>query len=491
MRIVAMSLKTSLGISKQYKKKAERIIFDAPVSIFEPINPELVALKLKLKEEAKDLGERNLPKTEQSTRSGTAEISVDNEIQRVVTGYYEAAISKIQHLEEVTDREKKEVPQRINETRLLPFQFNQEVNTYLNNNATEFARSKKDYELNRQEYEAFRKENNLQRTANIRTDKIYSWAAAIIVIFIEVLLNYSFFSENLEGGAWAGMKFAFFCSAFNVGLAAMIGYWIIRNVNHVKPTRKAFGWFGVIFALTSVITIGLAVGHLRDAMQIPLDELEQLGQTVASVALTSFKENMWGLNDIYSWILFGLTVLFGVGACIDGYLYDDPYPGYSNVAKKFILASEDWAGELEARRNDINDIQKKYVELITTQVHACDNGLECINKSKLDKEQTLTAYNAALRSADKAFQTLVSLFRSENTKHRTTPAPAYFEDFIVLDLKKLPDVIVSDDDKNEIQDLVKEVKLLHSETTSIREKIIAAFNEQEAKIQLEKEKMNV
>ena len=50
---------------------------------------------------------------------------------------------------------------------------------------------------------------------------------------------------------------------------------------------------------------------------------------------------------------------------------------------------------------------------------------------------------------------------------------------------------MSDDDKNEIQDLVKEVKLLHSETTSIREKIIVAFNEQEAKIQLEKEKMNV
>lgn len=487
------SLATSFGIRKQVSKKEERIIVDAPVSIFEPITPEYVALKLKLKEEAKDLGERNLPKSDQSTRSGTAEMSVDNEIQRVVTEYYETAISKIQHLEEVIDKEKKEAKQKISQTRLLPFQFDQEVNTYLNNNATNFIKSKKDFELIKQEYEAFRTENRLKRTCNIRSfnHKLISWLFAIIVIFGEVALNFSFFAENLEGGALAGAKYAFFCSAFNVSIAAMIGYWIIRFVNHVKPAKKIFGWFGVFLAFSCIILIGFGVGHLRDAMQIPIEDLEQANETVASIALSSFQNNVFELTDMYSWILVGLTMLFGTGSCIDGYLYDDAYPGYSKIAKKFNIASDDWSGELEERRNDINDIQKSYVEKITTHIHACDNGLECINKSRLDKEQTLIAYEAARRSADKAFQTLVSLFRSENTKYRTEPAPKYFEDPIILDLSELPRVIVASDDTNEFKALVNEVNSLHSETQNIRSEIIRAFNEQEAKIQLEKEKMNV
>lgn len=482
-----MSLKTSLGIKNQRIKSKERIIVDAPVSIFEPINPELVALKLKLKEEAQALGERELPKSDQSVRTGTAEMCVDNEVQRVVTEYYEAAISKIQHLEEVNDREKKEVSQKITQTRLLPDQFNQEVNTYLNNNATNFAAIKKEYSLTKQEYETFRQENKLERTANIRSSlhKIFSWVAAIAVILIEVALNYSFFAENLEGGAVAGMRYAFFCSAINVGLAASIGYWIIRNINHVNSTRKAFGWFGVFLAIFCVCMIGFGVGHIRDAMQTS-DPMY-----AAEIALRNFQNGFWKLKDIYSWVLFGLTVLFGSFACIDGYCYDDPYPGYSKIAQKFNQISEDWAGELEARRNDINEIQKDFVERITTQVHACDNGLECINKTKLDKEQTLLAYDAALRSADKAFQTLVSLFRSENTKYRSTSAPAYYEDPIILDLQKLPPVVVADDDQLEVEMLKTEVKRLHSETQGIRQEIIKAFNDQEAKIQLEKEKMNV
>lgn len=487
------SLKASFGVKKQVKQKEERIIVDTPVSLFEPINPEYVALKLKLKEEAKELGKLNLPKFDQSTRTGTAEMSVDNEIQRVVTGYHEIAISKIQHLEEIIDREKKEVRQKIDQTRLLPNQFNQEINTYLNNNATIFNKCKKDFELIKQEYETFRNENNLKRTANVRSFlyKLNSWLAAIIVVFLEVLINYSFFAENLEGGALAGATYAFCCSAFNIAIAAFIGYWLIRNVNHVNSQRKVLGWFGVCLAILSVTLIGFGVGHIRDAMQIPLDELEKLGETVPVIALTSFKENIFGLSDINSWILVGLTILFGIGGCIDGYFYDDSYPGYSKITIKFNLASDDWSGELEERRNNINDIQKRYVDQITTQVHACDNGLECINKALLDSKQTLVAYDAARRSADKAFQTLVSLFRSENTKYRTEAAPKYFSDPIILDLNELPKVIVDSDDPTEFENLTNEVKTLHAETQKIRSAIIDAFNEQEAKIQLEKEKMNV
>lgn len=487
------SLVSSLGIKKQIKKATERIIVDAPSGIFEPINPEYAALKLKLKEEAKALGERNLPRTEQSTRSGTAEMSVDNEIQRVVNSYHEAAIAKIQHLEEVIDRETKEAKQKLSEIPLLPDRFNQTINSYLNNNATNFNKAKKEFNLVKQEYESFREANHLKRTCNIRSGmhKCLSWLFAILVIFFEVVLNFSFFAENLEGGAIAGAKYAFFCSAFNILISALIGYWIIRNINHVRPIRKAFGWFGVLLVILSISVIGFGVGHIRDAMQIPLDELERTGETVASIALGSFKENPFNLTDIYSWILVGLTIVFGIGGCIDGYLYDDAYPGYSKIANKFNIASADWAGELEVRRNEINDIQDEFVNLITEQVHACDNGLECINKSRLDKEQTLAAYEAAKRSADKAFQTLVSLFRSENTKYRTDPAPKYFEEPIVLDLEQLPVVVSAPDDTAEYENLKNEILKLHNETQNIRSEIIKAFNEQEAKIQLEKEQMNV
>lgn len=86
----------------------------------------------------------------------------------------------------------------------------------------------------------------------------------------------------------------------------------------------------LLFCLS--LLIGFLVAHYRDALQIPLEELSP-NQTAERIALQTFLENPFGLSDIYSWMLLLLTLVFGILACFDGYRFDDPYPGFSSIAK--------------------------------------------------------------------------------------------------------------------------------------------------------------
>ena len=149
-------------------------------------------------------------------------------------------------------------------------------------------------------------------------------------------------------------------------------------------------------------------------------------------------------------------------------------------------STQDWAEYLESRRNHIVELQQSFVEGVRTTVNECDGHMVSIERALQEKEACLSAYQSALRSADKAYQTLVSLFRNENRKHRTTEPPSYFESEIVLDLTELPEV--RSRIKSEMLDELRlEIKTLRQDAESIRAEILNAFNEQEAKIQLEKE----
>lgn len=229
-----------------------------------------------------------------------------------------------------------------------------------------------------------------------------------------------------------------------------------------------------------VLFIGFVVAHYRDALQIPLEDLLP-GQTAASIALETFSSSPLALSDIYSWLLLLLTVFFGVSSCIDGYCYDDPYPGYSAVSRKYMAVTDRWADAIEERRFEINQTKEEFLNLFKEYISTVQNGLVHAKKTFHSKQLTLTAYQDAHRSADKAFQSLVSEFRSENSKYRTTPPPVYFSQKEVLDLNASPDV-PNTDYTQDLEVLSRMVDDLHNDSEKIRGEIIKAFDEEDAKL---------
>ena len=77
-------------------------------------------------------------------------------------------------------------------------------------------------------------------------------------------------------------------------------------------------------------------------------------------------------------------------------------------------------------------------------------------------------------------------FRSENSKYRSTPVPAYFSEKVTLDLDASPSV-PSKDFTSDLEELEQMINVLRDDSENIREEIIQAFNEEDAKLLQEKE----
>lgn len=456
-----------------------------PDAEFPVIDPTDVAKQINLLEEAKQLGERNLPPQNQPSRFGTAEMKIDTEIQRVVAGYQARATARVEELDAMNTKAIVEGKENVIQTRLLPKQFKEEVRSYLNDRSTEFQERRSEYVTTAREYEKFRKENGLERTCNISTtgDRWTAYAVLLFCVVFEGIVNSSLFATNLEGGLFQGFFHAFIASLLNVTLAFVLGYRGIRYINHVSKR-----WVGLIclaFFIGLSVLIGLLVAHYRDALQIPLEELLP-NQTAERIALQTFQENPLGLSDIYSWMLLLLTLVFGVVACFKGYRFDDPYPGFSSIAKKYYEQIAIWADVIEDLRLGVNEIKEKFLNLITENIQVTHNTMVHAQKTFHSKKLTLNAYQLAHRSADKAFQSLVSEFRSENSKYRNTPVPAYFSEKVTLDLDASPSV-PSKDFTSDLEELEQMINVLRDDSENIREEIIQAFNEEDAKLLQEKE----
>ena len=456
-----------LGDAKHRKKEE---VIDFPGTLFPVINANNVASQIKLREEAHESGKNNIPVTEQISRFGTAEMTIDTEIQRVITSYHTAAIHKIEQLDNRIDVDSQETKRMISEARLLPHHFNREVDEYFAKSSNELNAVKNDYDLSKQEYEKFRADNKLERTANIVQSRALGYSLMAGLVVLESAANATFFADNRDDGLIGGFLIAVMASGFNVISSAMTSYFGIRQINHVK--RKAIGWISLITWFLALINFAFAIGHFRDT---------------GGLSIFPTHGHWFTLQDPYSWLLFAVTLLCGLFASREGYKLDDPYPGYSSIAKKFYDAEDDFSDSIEERRNKLTEILNDYTGRIATVEKAVDNGLASVRKNIKDKGNTLVAYERAIRSAEKPYETLISMFRNENIKARTNPAPAYFMEETKLDLSTLPQIVTTSDDAEVAKELEYEVTRLHQDIDDIHSEIVNAFNEYGAQIDLDKE----
>ena len=144
----------TVGASVTKTQTSTVFIPDAEFPVIDPTN---VAKQINLLEEAKQLGERNLPPQNQPSRFGTAEMKIDTEIQRVVAGYQARATARVEELDAMNTKAIVEGKENVIQTRLLPKQFKEEVRSYLNDRSTEFQETRSEYVTTAREYEKFRK----------------------------------------------------------------------------------------------------------------------------------------------------------------------------------------------------------------------------------------------------------------------------------------------------------------------------------------------
>ena len=321
------------------------------------------------------------------------------------------------------------------------------------------------------ELEKFRDQHQLDRDAIYPdgTGLFFRYALLVLLVTFEGVFNAAFFAEGLSTGLLGGFLYAVTLASVNVFTAFVLGKTAVRWIFHIKPAIKTFGLLALGAALGFIGCMALAIGHLRSAILV-----ESANPT--QDAWLALVNNPLGLNDLVAWILFLVTIGFGLAALIDGLFLDDLYPGYGAVTRREKQATEEFEEEFEDVRASLEEVKQENIDALDDEILRAKQFASIFRQQIEDKKAVFQAWMQKLNESEVALYATLRIFRAENSRHRKDALrPAYFDT-----LPSLRAVAIEKPDMSEYEQmhthLQERIKLLEDSLPARREKIYNLFD---------------
>lgn len=287
------------------------------------------------------------------------------------------------------------------------------------------------------------------RAAAYPESMFYHFAIVAGLALVEWLSLATFYAEGSDFGLLGGVLIAMALSVVNISLAILAGS-LLRYVNHHSPRPRRLALTGAAVLYACFVLVTLAAAHYR----VATNDIAQSPATVsapgpgalpprlsadfdqwraARLAWQRFAGNPLGFEDVFSWILVVLAVVFGIFASYKGYRIDDPYPGYGWLDR-----------ELKAKRAVYETAKTEYcrvVEAIFERTLQEQAHLLAEVKSNIEYYQQLVSRTDDERRAfvhdiaeiQDACNVVLKRYRQTNLRVRVSPAPIYFKDSVSFD----------------------------------------------------------
>ena len=243
-----------------------------------------------------------------------------------------------------------------------------------------------------------------------------------VLVAFESVLNGFFFAKGSEFGLVGGIGTAIGISIVNVALAFLIGLGPARWINFKSAILKLLGFVLSAAWVAGLVALHALAAHFREATAAVGEE------QAMTVAVQSILQHPWSVNNLSSVYLFGLGILFALAAFWKGYTFDDPYPNYGPVTRRAFGAREDYSDEHAELFDDLGTIKEKTVDAIDqgiSRIPLFPQNADAIRTKRAAMIQQFKAYEAAVETATNQ---LLAQYRDANRRHRTSPAPSYFDD---------------------------------------------------------------
>jgi len=225
----------------------------------------------------------------------------------------------------------------------------------------------------RAELNNFRLVNKLtKREAYYPQSYILHFAWIFVFIFLEALVNAYFFGEASSLGLLGGIFIGFITSFFNVILSAISGF-ILRYKNHVSYLKKMIGLTTFLSLLGIILFIHLFIAHYREVLSV--NSNVEIGAVLKPLLETPF-----ALHDMESIILISLGLLVTLFSIIKGMSFDDEYPGYGKIYRRWKIKEDEF---LKSKKQVRILIRELYVHTLKKSDGMMDTLEE--SKKKLEK----------------------------------------------------------------------------------------------------------
>jgi hypothetical protein len=270
------------------------------------------------------------------------------------------------------------------------------------------------------ELSAFKTAHRLTRPPRDQHSPVLSWGFIVLILALESLMNGYFLAKGSMFGFAGGVFTALIIAAINVLIGLVFGRAVFPWLGYKNIIVRSLAVLASLLYLACAVGFNLAVAHYRDAVAA-----DPLGASV--FAYHSLVADPFGIHDLECWALFLLGMFFSFGAAVDGYWLDDAYPGYGRRARQARQAIDDYADlkdELLGRLEALKRTAETKMDDTVHSIGARQTEADVIATQSVALRDALLEHFAHLEAAG---NTLLRVYRDENARTRTMPAPAHFD----------------------------------------------------------------
>lgn len=272
----------------------------------------------------------------------------------------------------------------------------------------------------------FKEQNNLNRLASYPSSHILHIALLAGALLFESFINMFFFSNGSELGLLGGYLEALTISAINILVSFIIGRLALSYLHHVNKIKAFFAGMSALAGISAIILGHIMVAHYRDLLIIDPDaaKLNAVNKFLNGPFTFAAMDPIWIL-------IFGIGI--AVIALLDGYKYDDAYPGYGSKDRKYKEKAKALHNAQTAVRETILASLNKAEEDIKKRLMAYES-----RASKLDDLYTgaisvVDHFDNIYTQVDEIVHSTVCMYREANLRVRTDEAPKSFNRMPVVE----------------------------------------------------------
>jgi len=298
-----------------------------------------------------------------------------------------------------------------------------EIQTETQKSLNEMNVKRKKYLDIENEYKHFRSVNGLEnRTAKLSSvaQKFVKVLLLVVMVAIETVLNGSFLAKNNVAGILGGSLDAFTFAFINIGFSVLLTVFLIKQIFRPGIAFKVIGLIGIAAWLCVVLVINLGLAHFREASGAFLDG-------AGNQVVQRLMERPFNLEELKSWVLFGVGTLFAAITLADVITFSDIFPGYSKVQEKWDSEQNEYKAEFEDLLENITSIKENYHDNLKKISEDLTIRQQELDKIISGKNRLVALYGSHHEQLQRAADVLFSSYFESNKSKRTEPAPRRYD----------------------------------------------------------------
>jgi hypothetical protein len=405
---------------------------------FLQIDPKIIIEKMDLRQRAADRARAGQPAADSASLD-----EVEQEIESTIRSI--AAEDQARTYDQISTYEQRlrgaDVAGSAVDMRVLARQAESDMESMLLAVKGDLRVARKDVLDRERTLEAFRKDHGLKRPAHPPRGHFLFSAIIVLLFAAETLPNAIILGEGEELGIAGGYTIAILFSLINLSLGFAAGRWGWTNAIHKDFFRKLFGLGLAVASLGGVLLINLALAHYRAAIEGGMES-----SAAAAAVIPLMKADPWSLGDIKSAIMVAMGVISALIVMLEGWFWDEPYPGYAEVSDHLRQAQSRYHDMVEEKLDHLKSVQEEFVQRIQVErARLRDRRLE-IPYVMQERQRLIARFKDHLTHLQDVGRQALVVYRDTNRKARAVASPKRFDEvwhlngFAPMEVADLPPI---------------------------------------------------